>query len=60
MRKGSESWESNMLGMHLITINGRTRGISDAIIHKDVTKITDPLLEEIVEEALKTGKREKR
>ncbi len=60
MRKGSESWGRNMLGMHLITINGRTRGISNAIINKDVTKITDPLLEEIAEEALKAGKREKR
>ncbi len=46
-----------MLGMHLITINGRTRGISDAIINKDVTKITNTLLEEIAEEALKAGKR---
>ena len=60
MRKTSESWGRNMLGMHLITINGRTRGISDAIINKDVTKITNPLLEEIADEALKAGKREKR
>ena len=57
MAKELEPWGRNMLGMRLITINKRTRGISDAIIKKDVTKITDPLLEEIAEEALKTGKR---
>ena len=52
----AESWGRNMLGTHLRTINGRTRGVSDAIINKNATAITDQLLTDIAEEALTHGR----
>ena len=56
MSKELESWGRNMLGGHSIVINSRTRGISDALINKNATKITDAFFQEFMEEAMQSGK----
>ncbi len=56
MKNILEPYGKNLLGTHLTIINHRTRGVSDAIIEKDITNITDSILEKTGRKTLKHKK----